>query len=226
MRLALLLTVLSVSAFADDVLERGKAAQVTAKKRGAIPVPDDESTERCFVPKFLDGAACAEGFRLCVDGASQGSCSGYGFSTRTLRPEFDGEPSSTGSLIGIPYSHDEGPSAEVEASMECSGVGAGFAVMKVAGESPEQTAARRAAAQKEFEDSEQKRIAKCEADVKKRVEKQRKWQTCELLSVDACRGEAFLQCKGNAKERGLIRASWTRPKDKPASETLKIRALK
>lgn len=231
MRYVLLLTVFSVSAFADDVLVRAEAAKVTARKRGPIPVPDEASNERCFVPKFLEGAKCAEGFKLCRDGEGVGSCDGYGRMTVTLRPEFDGEPEPTGFGVngarpGLPYSHEEGPSSEVEAAMECSSMGAGYGVISRVGETPEEAAARREAAHRQFVDSEQKRIARCEAEVKKRVARERKWQRCELLTVDACRGEAFLQCTGNTKERGLLRASWTRPKDRPASETLKVQVLR
>ncbi|MGV3620376.1 MAG: hypothetical protein ACO1OB_06150 [Archangium sp.] len=232
MRIVLLLAVFSVTAFGQDVNTRGKAAQAAAKKRGPIPVPDDDATEQCFVPKFLEGETCAEGFKLCKSGLGHASCTGYGSSTTTLQPVFEGEPSppitdvETGEVAGIPYFHEAGSSVDVEVDTECSLMGSGFGVIRGAGESDQTYAARREQAQKEFEAGEKVRFAKCKADVQKRIEKERSWQRCELLSVDACRGEAFLQCTGNVDERGLVRAWWTRSKNKPASETLKVQVLR
>lgn len=229
MRALLVVTVLSLPAFADDVASRAEAAKQAAGKRGAIPVVEAEAGRGCFVPKFLDGEKCAEGLRLCVEWEGQGSCDGYSRTTTTLRVEYENEPpprvyGAFGARPGMPYAYEAGYSVELEIAMSCD-VGSGVAVVTRAGLTPEAQAAEEARAKAEAKKRQEEARARCEKAARARVEKDREWQRCELLAVDACRREAFLRCRGNALQRGLVRASWSRPKDAPASETLKVQVL-
>jgi hypothetical protein len=125
----------------------------------------------------------------------------------------------------MPYLHEAGFSEELEVDSACRGAAFGFGVVSRPGATPEEQAAERARAEadaKKVALAEQERCAK---EVHARIAKERRWQRCEVLAVDACRHEAFLQCTGNELQRGLIRASWQRPKDGPASETLKVQVL-
>lgn len=218
MRFVLVLAVLSGAAFAQDALSK-------AKKRGPIPVPAAESGRECFVPKFLEGEKCAEGFQLCVETEGVGSCSGYGRTTKTLHVEYADEPTGTKPSVGMPYSHEAGYDEEVELSMTCRASQIGFGVALPSGLSDEARAAEKARLEAKAEKAAALEVARCEKEARARLARERKWQRCELLSVDACRREAFLQCKGNTDKRGLIRASWSQPKDKPASETVKLQVL-
>lgn len=209
---------------ADDALSRGAAARSLTP----IPVPVDEAN-RCFVPQRMSGQRCAEGFRLCRDVMGHGSCDGYGQETVTLRVEYEGEPEPTSSgpnglRPGMPLSFEAGYSLELE-SMSCHASMRVYGVMMRPGATLEERAVAeeraRLAAKKENDEV----VAKCVEEARVRLAKNRRWQRCTLLSVDACRREAFLDCKGNSGERGLVRASWSRPGDAPASETMKIKVL-
>ena len=237
MRVLMVMLILVGPAFAqdagvDDVLQRARAARDDAAKRGPLRVPDDEAG--CFKPKGLTGAACAKGFRLCRETIRQGSCDGYGREDSTLRPEYEGEPAPTsigvnGFRPGLPFFHEEGPDLEMLIAVSC-GLGATLSVSAPvpAGETPAEARQREAAAQRQ-RDAEATRVkqerARCEAAQRAQFAKERKWQRCELLSLDACAAEAFLSCRGNHGQRGLVRATWSRSSRKPASDTLKLEVL-
>ncbi len=213
---------------ADDAPARGEAARALAAKQGAIPVPVDEAA-RCFVPQRMTGERCAAGFRLCREAASQGSCSGYEEETVTLRVEYEGEPEPTslgpnGARPGMPVSVEAGYSLEFEA-MQCQTSTFGFGVVSRPGATPEERAADQARAHASAKQQHDKVVAQCVAEARVRLAKTRRWQRCTLLSVDACRREAFLDCRGNTGQRGLVRAWWSRPADVPASQTMKVHVL-
>lgn len=230
---ALVVSWASTSRADDGVLERAQAAQAQAKARGPLRVPTGEGAPECFVPKHLDGAACAKGLQLCRAAMSSGSCDGWSNETISLLVRYEGEPDATqlgvnGDQGGMPFFEEAGPDLEFE-RMQCGAVAIGGGRLGVrADASEEQKAAIEAlnrknaeAAERENEQAKAACLRRADAEVKR----QRKWQRCELLSVDACRREAFLQCRGNVGQRGLLRATWSRPKDRPANETLTVRAV-
>lgn len=217
----------------DGVLERAQAAQAQAKARGPLRVPTGEGAPECFVPKHLDGAACAKGLQLCRVAMSSGSCDGWGHETVSLLVRYEGEPAATmlgvnGDQGGMPFFEEAGPDLEYE-RLQCGAQGFGVGKLAApANATEEQRAAIEALNQKAVEDAEramEKERATCVRQAEAEVKRQRKWQRCELLSVDACRREAFLACRGNVGQRGLLRATWSRPKDRPANETLTVRAV-
>lgn len=226
----MLLLFVSMPSLAADVMARAEAAKKAAAKRGPIPVPEEpKPDEQCFVPAHLEGAQCAEGFKLCVEGFAHGMCDGYGSSTSNITVAYDGEPEVTDGVLGeptgMPFLHEAGDSVEVGVSMACSINTFGVGVVGRVGETPEERAAAVAKAEAEAAEWARKEYEKCAARETRRINKERRWQRCQLLSVDACRREAFLSCKGNTGERGLVRASWSRPQDKPANATMKLQVL-
>ncbi len=227
MRALLLLCLLALPAWGQTALERGRAAR-KAFAKNPVPVPKEELN--CFVPARMTGAACAAGFQLCFEGFAQGSCDGYGSEELKLRPEYEGEPEPTGLgpngvRPGLPFRIEAGYAVDFVASMACDNVIMGYGVPTIAGQTPEQRAEAEKKAREEFQKMSRIEREKCVAKEKAKVDKDRVWQRCALLSVDACRREAFLECKGNTGARGLVRAAWGKPGDKPASETLKIEVL-
>lgn len=227
MRALVLLCVLAWPAWAQNALERGRAAR-KAFSKNPISVPGEEVD--CFVPERLTGASCAKGFQLCFDGASQGSCDGYGRETVTLRPEYENEPAPTGVGMngerpGMPLRIEAGYSLDLVTSMACDSLASGSSVQTFPGQTPEQRAAAEKKAREEHEKFMASEREKCRAREKAKLDKDRVWQRCVLLTIDACRREAFLECKGNTGQRGLVRASWALPRDTPASDTLKLEVL-
>lgn len=208
-------------------MERGRAAR-KAFVKNPVPVPREEIN--CFVPQRMTGASCSAGFRLCFDGAGEGSCDGYGRKTVTLRPEYENEAPPTGmgtngERPGMPLIFEAGYDPGFAASMACDNIAIGYGVTTFKGQTPEQRAEAEKKAREEFQKTMAIEREKCVAAERAKVDKDRQWQRCVLLSVDACRREAFLDCKGNSKQRGLVRASWGQPKARPPSETLKIEVL-
>lgn len=221
----------SMPSLAADVWARAEAAKLASARRGPVPVPEEpKGDEACFVPAHLEGAQCAAGFKLCRDEVGRGMCDGYSVSTVTLRVQYDGEPEATslgvdGARPGMPYAHEAGDDLELGVSMACAMNDFGYGVLSRPGETAEERAAAVERAKAAAIEQHRREYEKCAAREAKRVNAARRWQRCELLSVDACRREAFLSCKGNTGQRGLVRASWGRPKDKPASETMKVQVL-
>jgi hypothetical protein len=227
LRAFLLLGVLALPAWGQNALERGRAAR-KAFAKNPIPIPKEERD--CFVPERMSGASCAAGFQLCFEGIAQASCDGYGRETLTLRPEYEGEHAPNGFGVngarpGMPLRFEAGYEPDFVASMACDMVSLGYGVLTTPGQTPEQRERAEKRAREEAEKLQAIEHEKCMTREKAKVDKDRLWQRCVLLSVDACRREAFLECKGNTQQRGLVRASWSQPKDKPASETLKIEVL-
>lgn len=230
----LLVTWASASLADDEVLARAQAAQAQAKARGPLRVPTGENAPECFVPKNLDGASCAKGLRLCRVAMGTGSCDGWSSDSVALVVEYEGEPAATqlgvnGDRGGMPFFEEAGPDLEYE-RLQCGAVamGGGGRLGVRADASDEQKAAVEALNRKNAEAVErenEKAKAACLRRAEAEAKRQRKWQRCELLSLDACRREAFLECRGNVGQRGLLRATWSRPKDRPANETLTVRAV-
>lgn len=223
----------SLAARADDPLTRGQQARALAKKRGVIPVPEQD----CFVPQQLTGQSCAEGLRLCVHTAASASCDGYASERRVLFVEYAdeapqlGQPaSSVSELPGLPLFFEAGADPELESDNACQWtLGVALTSVGVSGDATDEEKARAAAEQQRLREraqrEDERRREACRAEARARVEKERRWHRCELLSVDACRREAFLSCKGNSGVRGLVRATWSRPRDGFALDTVKLQRL-
>jgi hypothetical protein len=136
-------------------------------------------------------------------------------------------PTGIGNPGGLPFFEEAGPDLSFERSL-CAGSGGPGVTLRAPDAGDAEAASIDALNKKNAEAAaraQEKERAACLRRVEAQAKKARKWQRCELLSLDACRREAFLECRGNVGPRGLLRATWSRPKDRPAGETLTVRAV-